>query len=391
MIQLRSGLEEFLDRPPDWLRGERLGLLCNPASTGKSFRHALELINKRAPARLTAVFSPQHGLRAEKQDNMIESDDSVDPLSGVPVFSLYGKTRKPSRDMFGRIDTLIIDLQDVGTRVYTFATTVSYCLEKAKETGRTVLLLDRPNPLNGIQTEGNLLDTKFASFVGRYPIPMRHGLTLGELALYINSVHSINSRLSVIPVKGWRRQMFFPDTGLHWVPPSPNLPTSSSALVYPGQVLFEGTNISEGRGTTTPFEIFGAPFIDQNRILSFMGGRRFPGGVLRPAAFEPMFGKWRHQKCRGFQLHITKPLAYNSYKTSLKLLQAIMHHHPREFQWRSPPYEYEWDTLPIDLIAGTDTIRQQLEAMEPVEEMAKQWQESIENFRKEAARFHLYD
>lgn len=391
MERLHSGLEEFLCRPPGWLKDQRLGLLCNPASVDQSFRHALELLRDRTPGRLTAVFSPQHGFWAEKQDNMIESGDSVDPLSGLPVFSLYGKTRRPDREMFEGIDTLLIDLQDVGTRVYTFATTVSYCLEKARETDRSVLVLDRPNPLNGIQVEGNLLDSNFASFVGRYPLPMRHGLTLGELALYINTVYSIHSRLSVIPVKGWQRQMFFPDTGLPWVPPSPNLPTSSSALVYPGQVLLEGTNISEGRGTTTPFEMFGAPFIDQERVLSFMGGRRFPGGILRPVVFEPMFGKWQHHRCRGFHLHITDPQSYNSYQTSLKLLQAIIRHHPREFQWRSPPYEYEWDRLPIDLIAGSDSLREQLENMVPVEEMAKKWQAPVENFRKEAARFFLYD
>jgi uncharacterized protein YbbC (DUF1343 family) len=254
-----------------------------------------------------------------------------------------------------------------------------------------VLVLDRPNPINGIQVEGNCLEKAFASFVGRYPIPMRHGLTMGELALYVNGEHDVGCRLEVVAMKGWRRSMFFADTGLPWVPPSPNLPTPGSAMVYPGQVIFEGTNISEGRGTTTPFEIFGAPFIDPERIISFMGGRHFPGGVLRPIIFEPMFHKWQSEPCRGFHLHITDPRRYRSYETSLRLLQAVIFHHPDAFSWKEPPYEYEWDRLPFDLITGSDRIRNSLTAMEPVETMAGRWHSDIRRFSQAAGDYHIYE
>jgi len=322
---------------------------------------------------------------------MVESKDLQDPETGLTVFSLYGDTRVPTAPMFDRLDTLLIDLQDAGTRVYTFAATMSYCLETARDMDKQILVLDRPNPANGIQVEGNRLKHPFASFVGRYPIPMRHGLTLGEYARYINTAHGIGCRLEVIPMDGWRRWMYFSDTGLPWIPPSPNLPTVQSAMVYPGQVIFEGTNISEGRGTTTPFEIFGAPFIDPDKLAGFMGGRHFPGGVLRPVAFEPMFHKFQHENCRGFHLHITDPRAYNAYQTSLKLMQAVMYHYPEKFEWRAPPYEYEWEKLPIDLILGDAAIRERIERFEPVETIEADWLTDLADFQKEIQPFLLYE
>jgi len=391
MPQIKPGLEQMIADPPAWLAGRRLGLLCNPASVDRFYRHAKDLISQRFPGRLTALFSPQHGFYSEKQDNMVESGDRLDPETGLPVYSLYGKTRVPTPEMFNRIDVLIIDLQDVGTRVYTFATTVSYCLETAKKVGIPVLVLDRPNPVNGIQVEGNRLSEEFTSFVGRYPIPMRHGLTLGEYANYINELYDIGCQLEVTPMKGWRRRMYFSDTALPWVPPSPNLPTFQSAMVYPGQVILEDTNISEGRGTTTPFEVFGAPFIDPRKILSLMGGREFPGGILRPVSFEPMFHKWKNKTCYGFHVHITRPAAYNAYRTSLKLVQAIMYDSPEDFQWRGPPYEYEWERLPIDLITGNDKIRERLERLEPVEAIEADWLAEVNAFQKETEPYRLYE
>lgn len=391
MPPIKSGLENFIASPPAWLKGQRLGLLCNPASIDRNFRHAKDLIQQRFPGRLTALFSPQHGFYSEKQDNMVESGDLRDPETGLTVFSLYGDTRVPTAPMLDGIDTLLIDLQDTGTRVYTFATTMSYCLETARDMDKQILVLDRPNPVNGIQVEGNRLKRPFASFVGRYPIPMRHGLTLGEYARYINTAHGIGCRLDVIPMDGWRRRMYFSDTGLPWIPPSPNLPTVQSAMVYPGQVIFEGTNISEGRGTTTPFEIFGAPFIKPDKIAGFMGGRYFPGGVLRPVAFEPMFHKFQHENCRGFHLHITEPRAYNAYQTSLRLIQAVMYHYPEKFEWRAPPYEYEWETPPIDLILGDVAIRERLERFEPVEEIEADWLADLADFQKEIQPYLLYE
>ncbi|QTA88135.1 exo-beta-N-acetylmuramidase NamZ family protein [Desulfonema magnum] len=387
---VQTGLERFLETPPRWIFGYRLGLLGNPASVDRQFRHARELINQRFPGKLTTLYSPQHGFFSEKQDNMIESDHMTDPVLGIPVFSLYGETRIPTREMFENTDILIIDLQDAGTRVYTFVYTASYCLEVAKKFGKKVLILDRPNPVGGSVTEGNCLSPECASFVGRYPIPMRHGLTIGELLTLFNDHYGIGCDLEVIPMKGWDRSMYFQDTGLPWIPPSPNLPTPTSAMVYPGQVLWEGTNISEGRGTTQPFEIFGAPFIDTERILSSLGHRQLPGAILREIAFEPTSNKWSGSLCKGFQIHITDPHEYQPYITSLKLLQAIRFHHKEQFKWKSPPYEYEFERLPIDLLIGSAEIRQRMEKFDDLDEIAASWRIALEEFIHITREFHIY-
>ncbi|MDH5299639.1 MAG: DUF1343 domain-containing protein, partial [Desulfobulbaceae bacterium] len=256
------GIEKLVAAPPARLAGQRLGLLCNQASTDRSFTHSRDLVRRAFGDRLTSIFTPQHGFFCEKQDNMIESGHMTDQITGLPVFSLYGETRHPTREMFDHLDVLLVDLIDVGTRVYTFLYTLAYCLEAAREWGKKVVVLDRPNPIGGQAVEGNLLKEDCRSFVGLYPIPMRHGLTFGELAMLLNDGYSINADLEVIPMEGWQRWMHFRDTGLPFVFPSPNMPTPETALVYPGQVIWEGTNISEGRGTTLPFELCGAPFLD---------------------------------------------------------------------------------------------------------------------------------
>jgi uncharacterized protein YbbC (DUF1343 family) len=332
MANVKTGLENFIESPPDWISSKRLGLLCNPSSVDRHFEHACKLINLRFPGQLQAMYSPQHGFFAAKQDNMIESDDMIDPILKIPVFSLYGQTRIPDRNMLDPIDILIVDLQDAGTRVYTFIYTMSYCLEAARKFGKKVLVLDRPNPISGIMVEGNCLSLEYASFVGRYPIPMRHGLTIGELARLFNNEYGIGCDLDVIPMQGWKRDMYFQDTGLSWIAPCRNLPTPASAMVCPGQVLWEGTNISEGRGTTQPFELFGAPFIDFNRLLPVIDGYEAAGAVLRPAVFEPTFNKWKSKPCNGFQIHITDPHRFKPYITTLKLMQAVKFHHPDQFQ-----------------------------------------------------------
>ncbi|UCH20970.1 MAG: DUF1343 domain-containing protein, partial [Deltaproteobacteria bacterium] len=232
MRSVQTGLERFLESPPKWVSGKRLGLLSNPASVNRRFYHARELICQQIPAKLTALYSPQHGFFGAKQDNMVESEDMIDPVLQLPVFSLYSHTRTPNEEMFEPIDILIIDLQDAGTRVYTFIYTMSYCLEAAKRFSKKVLVLDRPNPISGAETEGNLVAPDCNSFVGRYPIPMRHGLTLGELALLFNKHFGIECDLEVVPMKNWARAMYFQDTGLPWIPPSPNLPTPATARVY---------------------------------------------------------------------------------------------------------------------------------------------------------------
>jgi uncharacterized protein YbbC (DUF1343 family) len=389
-ISVQTGLDRFLEAPQQLISSRRLGLLCNPASVNAALEHARDLIHRRLPGRLTALFSPQHGFYSEKQDNMIESTDMVDPALGIPVFSLYGETREPTAEMFDHIDTLLIDLQDVGTRVYTFIYTLSYCMEAAKKWGKGIVVLDRPNPISGVSVEGNCLTPDFASFVGRYPLPMRHGLTIGELARLFNDAYGIGCKLTVIPMKGWERAMYFEDTGLPWVPPSPNLPTSASAMVYPGQVLWEGTNVSEGRGTTQPFELFGAPFIDPARILKHIGISGIPGATLRPAGFEPTSNKWQGKFCRGFQIHVTDRELYKPYRTSLLLLNAILSLHGKEFSWKEPPYEYEFHRLPIDLILGDGRLRQRIAALEDIDQIEASWGETTTRFQELSKAFLLY-
>ena len=387
---IQTGLERFLETPPDRIAGKRLGLLSNPASINSKFAHSVKLIANRFPGMLTALYSPQHGFYAEKQDNMVESYDTIDTSLGIPIFSLYGKTRIPSGEMFDPIDVLVIDLQDVGTRVYTFIYTMSYCLEAAKKYGKKVIVLDRPNPLNGIIVEGNCLAVDCVSFVGRYPIPMRHGLTIGEVSLLFNNFFGIGCDLEVVSMKGWKREMLYQDTGLPWVPPSPNLPTPVSAMVYPGQVLWEGTNISEGRGTTQPFELFGAPFLDTEKILFFMGGADLPGALLREVCFEPTSNKWNGEQCHGFQIHITDPELYRPYITSLRLMEAVIYNHGKSFQWKTPPYEYEHHRFPIDLISGDTKIRKAFESRVKIDKFEKVWANGLENFNKTRRRFYLY-
>ena len=390
MKRVQIGLEKFLQSPPKWIPGRRLGLLCNPASVDRHFSHARELINARFPRQLKALYSPQHGFFADKQDNMIESDDLIDPLLKIPVFSLYGQTRIPTKEMFAPIDVLIIDLQDVGTRVYTFIHTMAYCLEAARKFGCKVIVLDRPNPISGAYIEGNCLTEACASFVGRYPIPMRHGLTIGELALLYNHAYAIGSDLEVVSMQGWHRNMFYNDTGLPWVAPSPNLPTASAAMLYPGQVIWEGTNVSEGRGTTQPFEIFGAPFIDTDKMTAYLGGNHVPGAILRPILFEPTSNKWQDLACRGFQIHVIDPHLYKPFRTSIKLMQAVLHLYDRLFHWKQPPYEYEFERLPIDLIIGNKEIRQRIQAQEEIKAIEASWQAELTEFSAMSRKYHLY-
>jgi uncharacterized protein YbbC (DUF1343 family) len=384
------GLEQLARSAlPSWTN-RRIGLLCNSSSLNSRLIHARQYLYDFLSNGLGALFTPQHGLFAEKQDNMIESEHRHDPLLGIPVFSLYSQTRRPTLEMMKAIDVLLVDLQDVGTRVYTFIYTLSYCMEEARRCGKKVVVLDRPNPIGGNLIEGNCLRPEWHSFVGRYPLPMRHGLTIGELALLFNDAFGIGCDLEVVPMQGWHRDMLFWDTGLPWVAPSPNMPTPATALVYPGQVIWEGTNISEGRGTTQPFELFGAPFLNTSHILDTLGGPDIPGGLLRPLEFEPTAQKWRGQICHGFQLHVTDPHEYRPYRTTLSLLQAIIRHHRDNFAWKSPPYEYEYHKQPIDLIIGDGDIRRELEKLVPLATVEGRWTNELDAFDKMRRKYFLY-
>lgn len=384
------GIERLGEAAGPELAGKRLGLLCNQASTDRHFRHSRDLVRELYGPGLTCLFSPQHGFFAEKQDNMIESEHRLDPVSGLPLFSLYGEVRKPTPEMLSHLDVLLIDLVDVGTRVYTFLYTIAYCLEAAAENGKKVLILDRPNPVGGEEVEGNLLRDDCRSFVGFYPIPMRHGMTLGELALFINREFNIGCELEIIPMAGWQRAMLFVDTGLPWVFPSPNMPTADTALVYPGQVIWEATNISEGRGTTRPFELFGAPFWDCEAILATIVDTPLPGCLLRPLLFEPTSQKWAGHACAGFQLHITDPAAFRPYRTTLALLQAAALLYPDDFALKEPPYEYEYQRLPMDLILGDQALRARLLAGEAVMALEGEWAAELAAFRRRRQPYLLY-
>jgi uncharacterized protein YbbC (DUF1343 family) len=391
MKPVQTGIETLIADPPRMLQGKRLGLLANPAAVDRRFRPTHTLIEHCFPGQLKALFSPQHGFFAEKQDNMVPSEDMVHPSLKIPVFSLYGVTRMPTKTMLEQIDALIIDLQDVGTRVYTFIYTMALCLQAARSHGKQIFVLDRPNPVGGDRLEGNCLRPEYTSFVGMYPIPMRHGCTIGELALLFNTHFGIGCDLTVVPMAGWKRNMLFQNTGLPWIPPSPNLPTPTSALVYPGQVLWEGTNVSEGRGTTQPFELFGAPFFDVARLQESVSHESLSGVHLRPLAFEPISNKWTARLCHGFQLHIVDLQRYRPYRTTLALLQAVVSRHPQAFQWKRPPYEYEFEKRPFDLITGDPAVRKAVEDMEPLEDLEKTWREDLRAFQELRKACLLYE
>jgi len=390
MTLVASGLEVLVHDPPPWAKGARLGLLSHPASISANLENARELIARSFPGQLQVLFSPQHGLLGEKQDNMISSADSIDPLLKLPVISLYGPRLAPPLDSLEIVDTVLVDLQDVGTRVYTFAATLAKMMEAAAAAGVKVAVLDRPNPIGGEQVEGNLLRPEWASLVGPYPLPMRHGLSLGELARYYNATQRIGCDLEVIPARGWRRGDYGDATGLPWVLPSPNLPTLDSAVVYPGQVLLEGTNLSEGRGTTRPFELFGAPFLEPARIKARLAALPLPGVVLREASFEPTFHKWAGELCRGFQLHVTDRRSFKPYFTTLALLGVIRELYPEDFAWRQPPYEYETERRPIDLLTGDAGIREGLDKGTPVLELEAGWQKELGEFLDVRQEFLIY-
>ncbi len=358
MTIVRFGLEVVCDHAPDVLRtSKRFGLLANQASVDLGFRHAADVLHGKFRGRLAALFGPQHGLWSTEQDNMIETGHARHPRLDLPVFSLYSETRKPSQAMLDGLDLLVVDLQDVGTRVYTYIWTLTHCLEACAQKGIPLLVLDRPNPLGGERAEGQLLVLDYRSFVGRAAIPMRHGLSFGELALFCNDSMGLGAEVHVVPMQGWRRSMLWRDTGRDWVPPSPNLPRCESALVYPGQVLLEGTNLSEGRGTTTPFEICGAPFVDPWQWQALLSTRALAGCALRPLQFEPTFQKWRGEPCGGLFVHVTDPAVFAPYRTTLALLRTAHELWPQQFAWLQPPYEYEHEKMPIDILAGGPQVR----------------------------------
>ena len=360
-MKVQLGVDRLLTDEAERLQGKRFGLLVNQASVTGDLQYSVDAISKRFPGGLTALFTPQHGMWGEQQANMIETSDEVDSRREIPIYSLYADVRRPSASMLEGLDCLVIDLQDVGTRVYTYIWTLSHCLEACAEAGVQVLVLDRPNPLGGQIVEGPTLESDFQSFVGRYEIPMRHGLTVAEFATWANEEYEIGADLSAILMQGWERSLGFSESGLIWVPPSPNMPRLETALLYPGMVLLEGTNLSEGRGTTRPFEVLGAPFIDAELLARELKHFEWPGLEILPTRFEPTFDKWQGQSCGGVAFYITDESALRSYKLVIAILAIVRKHWAQEFEWLPPPYEYEYEKPPIDILSGSDGLRLALE------------------------------
>jgi len=391
MNRVSLGIDVF--REGQWRRfkGRRLGLLSNQASLDSRLRPAKQVIAELLPGHLKALFGPQHGHGGAEQDNMVETGHAYDPDMQIPVFSLYSDTREPLEEMLSHIDTLIIDLQDVGTRVYTFYSTMLNCLKAASGAGKNVVILDRPNPLGGEIVEGRMLKEECYSFVGPFALPMRHGLTMAELARIFHSEFGLSCSLEDVPMAGWKRGMLWSDTGVRWIMPSPNMPLPETALVYPGQVLWEGTNISEGRGTTRPFEMFGAPFLDLKKILAALHPNAVQGCLLQEVIFRPMFHKWKEETCKGFMIHIIDPDLFRSTFTSLALLGAIIRTHPDRFAWRSPPYEYEYERMPIDLILGDAEMREALQRGEDPGSIMQKGERDIQQFLEWRKPFLMYD
>ncbi|MBA4348784.1 MAG: DUF1343 domain-containing protein [Thermodesulfovibrio sp.] len=391
-MPVQTGLDIFEKKWPERLKSSRVGLLVHPASVNRRLEHASGLFMKFRKFQLKAFFGPQHGIRGETQDNMIEWKGFTDKQTGLPVYSLYSDTRKPEPSMLKDIDVMIIDLQDIGSRYYTFIWTAELCMQACLEAGKSVVILDRPNPLGGKHVEGAVLDMNYASFVGQRPLPVRHGMTIGEICSYFKNEFYTGLDFHVIPMHGWNRKMWFDQTGLSWVLPSPNMPTLNTAIVYPGMCLLEGTILSEGRGTTRPFEIFGAPFIEPDTIVKRLDEFKLPGVIFRPMYFQPTFQKHSDKSCGGAQIHITNRERFKPFKTGVAILKAASELYPEYALWKQLPYEYEQMKMPIDILAGTDRLRRDIERGEGLNIMEEGWQEQSRQFHKDVRkRFLIYE
>jgi uncharacterized protein YbbC (DUF1343 family) len=386
-MRVQLGSERLLDS--SHLRGSRVGVVANPASVDHAFGHFVDRVAGAPGVTLAAIFGPQHGFRSDVQENMIETAHAHDTRRRVPVYSLYSETRQPTAEMLRGVDVLVIDLQDVGTRIYTYIYTMANCLIAARQHGVKVIVCDRPNPIGGAAVEGPMLESGFESFVGMYPVPMRHGMTIGELARLFNEHFAIGADLDVISMLGWERWMYHDDAEAPWVLPSPNLPTLDSALVYPGTVLFEGTSVSEGRGTTRPFELVGAPGIGAESFASDLNARNLPGVHFRGVVFEPTFHKHARRTCGGCQIHVLDRHAFRPVLTGVALTAASRAADP-EFRWREPPYEYEAVKRPFDILAGSSALREQIDSGVSLSQIERSWEPGIAAFTELRKPYLLY-
>jgi uncharacterized protein YbbC (DUF1343 family) len=388
-ILVYTGLDLFEKKWPRQFKGARVALLVHPASVTRKVEHALQLFSRSRKIELKALFGPQHGIRGETQDNMVEWEGFSDKQTGLPVFSLYGHTRRPEPSMLKGVDVFVINMQDVGSRYYTFIWTMELCLQACAEAKTPVVVLDRPNPIGGKIMEGPVLSTAYASFVGHRPLPVRHAMTIGEIGSYLRNEYYPSLDFHIVPMQNWKRRMWFDETGLEWVMPSPNMPTTDTALVYPGMCLLEGTNISEGRGTTRPFEIFGSPFIEPDKVVKRLNECKLPGIILRPMYFQPTFQKHAGKLCGGAQIHVINREKFRPFKTAVAVLKVTRELYPSQFIWNPPPYEYEMEKLPIDILAGTDSLRKDIVGGESLSLMEEKWQEECKVFDKNYRKRYL--
>jgi len=384
------GLEKLLEQELGLMRGARVGLICNQASVDHNFKHAADVLHEHSGVNLTALFGPQHGIRGDVQDNMIETEHSIDKVTGIPIHSLYSETREPTQEMLANVDVLVFDMQDVGCRIYTFAYTMANCMRAAKAFNKKVIVCDRPNPINGKAVAGNVLEPDQASFVGQFPIPTRHGMTLGELALMFNDHFGIGCQLEVVQMEGWKREFWHDETGAPWVMPSPNIPTVDSATVFPGTVHFEGTQISEGRGTTRPFELIGAPYIDPHAYAAELNRLSLPGVTFRSCVFRPTFQKHAGVSCGGVQIHVLNRDQFEPVTVGVAMVKVAYDMYTESFSWKEPPYEYVYDRNPFDVIAGTSKLREAIEQGSAVDAIVASWQPSLLEFMKARERYLIY-
>jgi len=387
---VKLGLERLLEDDVAIVKGARVGFICNQASVDHNYRHAADLLHSHPDIDLRVLFGPQHGIRGDVQDNMIETAHAHDRNTGLPVYSLYSETREPTDEMLSDVDTLIFDMQDVGCRIYTFVYTLANCMRTAKRLGKRVVVCDRPNPISGAHVSGNVLEPEFASFVGQYAIPTRHGMTVGELAQLFNRHFQIGCDLEVLTMKGWQRKFWHDQTDAPWVLPSPNMPTLDSATVFPGTVHFEGTQISEGRGTTRPFELIGAPYIDAEDYAAALNGLSLPGVFFRACGFQPTFQKHGGVTCGGVQVHVLDRDIFEPVLAGVAMAKLAFDMYPDSFRWKEPPYEYVYDKNPFDVIAGTDKTRKAFEQGLSLVEIEASWQTELDQFRRVRESYLMY-
>lgn len=390
---MRFGIDVQVAQKFSALRGKRVGLIVNPTSVDAKYRHLVDLVHEAEGVTLAALFGPEHGIRGEAQYMVAVDDVARDARTGVPVHSLYGHTFEsltPKQEWLRELDALVFDIQDVGSRYYTYIYTMALAMKAAAQAKIPFHVFDRPNPIGLSLTEGNLVGEKFRSFVGLYALPTRHGMTAGEIAKLLNEQEQFGAELHVTPVEGLERSHDWSHTGRGFIPPSPNMPTPDTALVYPGMCLGEGTNVSEGRGTTRPFEQFGAPYLKSWQVADTLNGLELPGVIFRPCSFTPTFDKFKGQSCEGAFIHVTDPQTFLPLRTGVAVFQACRELGGKHFQWRADAYEFVEDVPAFDLLCGTAQVRERMEANQPLDALLEGFDAERKAFEALRQRYALY-